>query len=520
MQTLFDNHYCIENNVKEPFDCEAAPTIGDQKVPKFAQTTESPALIAIKLSNSQHAVEPNVLPLEDVHEISALLNEPVPLSPAISPVVASPASSTSDPTIHFNDLLPIPTLFPDPTLTHAANGQEPYFSYDLDFQQLPPSLQTVNHHELCSLYIPEALDFEVHQPPVKRQKLASNLGAQAMSSSTPSNRPRMRNFLCPHPGCMKTFADNAHLRDHMFVHTGEKSLRCPECDKCFARVTSLRSHRRVHTGERPFICLEDGCGKRYASRAALRMHTSLHAKQMPPPPAGKLSPVKKRQKKTAKITALKPLINCSHDDKECLKGRCRRMSEKIKEQRQVILDLQAQLATTQRTSPTKPTKKKTSKAGTKRSKQQLASLTPMVAPLHLLQDGIKPFQCMLGCGRTFSNYFQLAFHAKQHPGHDPRTVLGDQLPFPVGPKYCPVEGCEFSEQGGKCMKTLQIVKRHWQRVHQNDRPFLCPDCPPSHAPKAFKTKDNLTAHRKECRKRSHVKVFDNVMPVSPTLVVQ
>ncbi|KAF0719989.1 Aste57867_640 [Aphanomyces stellatus] len=475
-------------------------------------------------------------------------------------------------------------LFPDP---YDATSTEPYFSYDLDF--------TSSHaQDLPSLFLPDAMMEHHHHhhhhhhhappdhvPPSKRQKTTSSVhGASKKPTpplsittalpATPSNRPRMRNFQCPHPGCGKSFTDNAHLRDHMFVHTGEKNLRCPDCDKCFARVASLRSHRRVHTGERPFVCLEEGCGKRYASRAALRMHSSLHAKAALPPPPGKLSPVKKRQKKSAKMVkphapstaavtsvtaaaATSSLGVCTHgDDRECHRGRCQRLSEKVKQQRQVILDLQAQLATTTQqgvslaagivspssirsaaSSPTKPSKaslaakKKKAKPpkknkSPKAKRKKLASTSssggggvPMVAPLELLQDGIKPFKCMLLCGRTFANYFQLAFHAKQHPDSDPRAVLGDQLPHPVGPKYCPVDGCEFSESGGKCMKTLQIVKRHWQRVHQNDRPFLCPDCPPTHAPKAFKTKDNLTAHRKECRKRSHLHHLLMDLPSAP-----
>ncbi|KAH7470738.1 Zinc finger protein 350 [Phytophthora ramorum] len=87
---------------------------------------------------------------------------------------------------------------------------------------------------------------------------------------------RMRNFLCMHPGCGKSFTDSAHLRDHTVVHTGEKKLSCPTCNKLFARGSTLQEHIRVHTGEKPYACGVPGCTKRYASRAAMRFHRSTH----------------------------------------------------------------------------------------------------------------------------------------------------------------------------------------------------------------------------------------------------
>ncbi|OQR87839.1 hypothetical protein ACHHYP_07975 [Achlya hypogyna] len=379
---------------------------------------------------------------------------------------------------------------PDPPPLGAFDGLD----FDLSFSPaVTPDFSPTSALLLEPL---DLLELDARPPPTPPSAPAPHPAA--------AKRPRLRNFLCAHPGCGKSFADNAHLKDHMFVHTGEKSLRCPECDKCFARVASLRSHRRVHTGERPFLCPEADCDKQYASRAALRMHAAIHA-----------SAAKKHVlKKTATASPLKKKKAGCDDCSDCHRGRCRRLADKIKEQRQVILDLQAQLATNSSSSAApSPTKKK---AVLPASKPKSPLLVPMVAPLYLLQDGIKPFKCMLGCGRVFSNYFQLAFHAKQHPEADPVDVLGDQLPFPVGPKYCPVKGCEFSEESGKSMKTLQIVKRHWQRVHQTARPFLCPDCP-SHAQKAFKTRDNLTAHRKECKKRATTDAAVDVdVKASPT----
>ena len=87
-------------------------------------------------------------------------------------------------------------------------------------------------------------------------------------------RHRLKNFVCPNPSCGKAFVDNAHLRDHMISHSGQKKFECLRCGKLFARQSSMKSHQRVHTGEKPYVC--ELCGKAYASKGGIKLHKASH----------------------------------------------------------------------------------------------------------------------------------------------------------------------------------------------------------------------------------------------------
>lgn len=310
---------------------------------------------------------------------------------------------------------------------------------------------------------------------------------------------RLRNFLCMHPGCEKSFTDSAHLRDHTTVHTGEKRLRCAHCDRRFARLSTLHEHQRVHTGEKPYVCPADGCSKRYASRAALRFHATSHAtatfsRLLPaadqdvdteaPPEAILSSPV------------LASAAVSGATDRE--DASVRSLEATIRQQQDQIAQLQHELERLrQRESP--PARAKTSEPPPRATPPAgERSSEAMTAPVQFLRDGVKPFECRV-CLHRFVNFYQLSFHSKQHAGESLERVVGDQTPIPVGPKFCPEHGCEYSEAAGKSLRSLQTLKRHWLRRHQSERPYVCTYCPPAH-PKAFKTRENLKAHEKDCRR--------------------
>ena len=68
------------------------------------------------------------------------------------------------------------------------------------------------------------------------------------------------------------------LKQHLKTHLaqGEKSLHpCEVCQERFTRRSDVLRHRAVvHRGERPFRC--ERCGKSYANKTLLRIHSATH----------------------------------------------------------------------------------------------------------------------------------------------------------------------------------------------------------------------------------------------------
>ncbi|KAG7382042.1 hypothetical protein PHYPSEUDO_005351 [Phytophthora pseudosyringae] len=369
---------------------------------------------------------------------------------------------------------------------------------------------------------------------------------------------RMRNFLCMHPGCGKSFTDSAHLRDHTVVHTGEKKLSCSTCHKLFARASTLQEHIRVHTGEKPYVCGVPGCSKRYSSRAAMRFHRSTHVPQvaggqgstasmdvaadanavqvhMTPfacQECGKHFRVREllmahlkvhtAHRAAAAVSALTSLSpsgvarsaidrprcaeeeivhrqidgeNSSHgneipplEESRYLQDTIRAQQDQIEQLKAEVLRLRGQAALDSAGS----------RPPTEMPVSAVNAVPALTAPVEMLRDGFKPFECCI-CHNRFANFYQLTFHGKQHPERLMADVTGEQAPLPVGPKYCPEEQCEYAESTGRSLRNLQTLKRHWQRRHQSERPYACSFCPATRQ-KTFKTRENLKAHEKDCTK--------------------
>ena len=112
-----------------------------------------------------------------------------------------------------------------------------------------------------------------------------------------------RPFLCPKPGCGKTFiqvcrsancnndtsslaVQRSALQVHQRVHSGEKPHICeyPGCQKTFGDSSSLARHRRTHTGKRPYKCEDPACDKTFTRRTTLTAHMKTHDPKWEPDP--------------------------------------------------------------------------------------------------------------------------------------------------------------------------------------------------------------------------------------------
>ena len=68
----------------------------------------------------------------------------------------------------------------------------------------------------------------------------------------------------------QSFADNAALVKHKYIHDGTKHFSCSVCGKAFCQSGDLVKHMRKHTGEKPYKCVP--CGKLFADSSNQTKH--------------------------------------------------------------------------------------------------------------------------------------------------------------------------------------------------------------------------------------------------------
>ena len=84
-------------------------------------------------------------------------------------------------------------------------------------------------------------------------------------------------FQCYYSECGKTYKTRFNLRRHInSTHLKIKGFTCPECNKPFVSKQNLKEHHYIHTGEKPFPCDEPGCSKRFRQVSQLSIHKRIH----------------------------------------------------------------------------------------------------------------------------------------------------------------------------------------------------------------------------------------------------
>lgn len=85
-----------------------------------------------------------------------------------------------------------------------------------------------------------------------------------------------RPFLCKKPGCNKTYTTRFSLRRHLTSHQKTKMHVCVLCFKSFTLAQYLKEHTYIHTGQKPFLCDFPGCDKAFRQAGKLSMHRKFH----------------------------------------------------------------------------------------------------------------------------------------------------------------------------------------------------------------------------------------------------
>ena len=85
-----------------------------------------------------------------------------------------------------------------------------------------------------------------------------------------------RPYECNYPECDKTFTTRFSLSRHIHTHASAKQFICVICYKKFSLGQYLKEHTYIHTGQKPFKCPQEGCTRTFRQAGKLSLHKRLH----------------------------------------------------------------------------------------------------------------------------------------------------------------------------------------------------------------------------------------------------
>lgn len=86
-------------------------------------------------------------------------------------------------------------------------------------------------------------------------------------------------YKCTFTGCSKVYVNSAILKRHVQAfHSTVNKFQCKVCNKSLASRQNLKEHSYIHTGEKPYVCKEPGCKMGFRQGTHLSAHKKLHQK--------------------------------------------------------------------------------------------------------------------------------------------------------------------------------------------------------------------------------------------------
>ncbi|KAG0276846.1 hypothetical protein BGZ95_006969 [Linnemannia exigua] len=93
------------------------------------------------------------------------------------------------------------------------------------------------------------------------------------------HKPPINRFVCPLPGCGRTFSRPFNLKSHGMTHETRRPYGCDQCDKTFARIHDRDRHLKGHLIEKAHFCVV--CLGRFARQDAVTRHLKLAKEKNP-----------------------------------------------------------------------------------------------------------------------------------------------------------------------------------------------------------------------------------------------